>query len=244
MGTIKITINTTQKEYRTPLTYEQLAEEYQPKYAHRIVLAVANQKIRELHKNITRDAEVAFETIADRVGHDTYVRSACMLLMKALSDVAGSPVGGEAAMEYTVGRGYYCMPKGSLAQRVVRMQEGGERIDEAFVAQVKERMLRLVEADLAIVKRAYPTDEAIELFRAQGMDDKVRLFRYRRGSFINVYCLDGYYDYNYGYMVPRTGYLEYFDLIPYKGGMMLLLPDRTRPEEVDAFEPREKFLKP
>lgn len=242
MGTIKITVNGTEKEYTTPLTYEQLAEQYQSEYAHRIVLAVANQKIRELHKNITRDVEVTFETISDRVGHDTYVRSACMLLMKAVSDVAGSPLAGKAAMEYTVGRGYYCMPKGSLAQRIIRIGEDGERIDEAFVAQVKERMLQLVEADLAIVKKAYPADEAIELFRAQGMDDKVRLFRYRRGSFINVYCLDGYYEYNYGYMVPRTGYLKYFDLISYKGGMMLLLPDRAQPEKVKPFEPREKFF--
>ena len=71
MGTIKITVNGTEKEYTTPLTYEQLAEQYQSEYAHRIVLAVANQKIRELHKNITRDVEVTVETISDRLGHDT-----------------------------------------------------------------------------------------------------------------------------------------------------------------------------
>ena len=92
------------------------------------------------------------------------------------------------------------------------------------------------------MKRAYPTDEAIELFDSQGMDDKVRLFRYRRGSYVNVYCLDGYYDYNYGYMVPSTGYLQHFDLIPYRNGMMLMLPDRQEPELVPAFEPREKLF--
>ena len=47
------------------------------------------------------------------------------------------------------------------------------------------------------------TDDAIALFESQGMADKVQLFRYRRASCINVYELDGYYDYNYGYMVLR-----------------------------------------
>lgn len=100
-------------------------------------------------------------------------------------------------------------------------------------------MQELVRENLPIMKRAYPTDEAIELFDSQGMDDKVRLFRYRRGSYVNVYCLDGYYDYNYGYMVPSTGYLQHFDLIPYRNGMMLMLPDRQEPELVPAFEPRK-----
>lgn len=239
---IRITVDGRCREYQTPITFEQLAKEHQPEYTHRIVLAIANRKIRELHKNITRDVEVSFETTAGRIGHDTYVRSACMLLMKAISDVAGSPEEGTASMEYTVGKGYYCIPKGKLAERVLLPDGSAKRMDPAFAEQVRTRMRQLVDADIAIVKQAMPTDEAVELFASQGMQDKVRLFRYRRGSFINVYCLDGYYDYNYGYMVPATGYLQHFDLIPYEGGLMLLLPGRPEPEKTVEFEPREKFF--
>lgn len=240
---VKVTVNGECREYRSPVTYEQLAGEHQGEYGHRIVLAVANNKIKELYKNVAKDVTVTFQTTADRIGHDTYVRSACMLMLKAVSDVSGSMQEGKASVEFSIGRGYFCLPKGNLAARVVsRSGDGRERIDPSFVEQVKARMQELVRENLPIMKRAYPTDEAIELFDSQGMDDKVRLFRYRRGSYVNVYCLDGYYDYNYGYMVPSTGYLQHFDLIPYRNGMMLMLPDRQEPELVPAFEPREKLF--
>ena len=240
---VKVTVNGICREYRSPVTYEQLAGEHQKEYDHRIVLAVANNKIRELYKNVAKDVTVTFQTTADRIGHDTCVRSACMLMLKAISDVAGSPQEGKASVEYSIGRGYFCLPKGKLAERVVTGSQDGEgRIDPSFVEQVKTRMQELVRDDLPIMKHAYPTEEAIELFDSQGMDDKVRLFRYRRGSYINVYCLDGYYDYNYGYMVPSTGYLQDFDLIPYRNGMMLMLPGRKEPERVPEFEPKEKLV--
>lgn len=240
---VKVTVNGECREYRSPVTYEQLAGEHQREYGHRIVLAVANNKIKELYKNVAKDVTVTFQTTADRIGHDTYVRSASMLMLKAVSDVSGSMQEGKASVEFSIGRGYFCLPKGNLAARVVsRSGDGRERIDPSFVEQVKAQMQELVRENLPIMKRAYPTDEAIELFDSQGMDDKVRLFRYRRGSYVNVYCLDGYYDYNYGYMVPSTGYLQHFDLIPYRNGMMLMLPDRQEPELVPAFEPREKLF--
>lgn len=240
---VKVTVNGTCREYEDGITYETLAQEHQQEYEHRIILAVAGGKIKELHKKVDKDVTVTFQTLSDRVGHDTYVRSAVMLLIKAISDVAGSPEEGEVSVEFTIGRGLYCVPKGRLAERVVIADGEEERQMEAeFVDRVKERMAEMVAAGLPITKKAYPTDEAIALFEAQGMDDKVRLFRYRRGSYINVYCLDGYYDYNYGYMVPDTSYLQYFDLLPYKEGMILMLPDRWDPETMGSFEPRDKLF--
>ena len=66
----------------------------------------------------------------------------------------------------------------------------------------------------------------MELFRKEGMKDKEKLFRYRRGSFVNIYEMDGYYDYYYGYMLPNAGYVKWFDVIAYEDGFMLLLPDK------------------
>ncbi len=74
------------------------------------------------------------------------------------------------------------------------------------------------------------------------MSDKVQLFKYRRGSYINVYCLDGYYDYYYGYMVPDTGYLECFDVVRYREGLMLMLPDAADPAETPEPEERAKLF--
>ena len=91
-----------------------------------------------------------------------------MLMLKAVSDVSGSLQEGKASVEFSIGRGYFCLPKGNLAARVVsRSGDGRERIDPSFVEQVKMRMQELVRENLPIMKRAYPTDEAIELFDSQ-----------------------------------------------------------------------------
>lgn len=227
-----MTVNVDGKEifYEDNVTYERIARSVQENYAHRIVLAVANGKIKELFKTPADGAKIHFLTMADKIGHDTYVRSATMLLMKAASDVMGEPQKSKLKVEFSIGKGLFCSPRGELT------------VDSAFVERVKLRMKELVVQKLPFTKTAWPTDEAIALFASQGMTDKVQLFRYRRGSYVNVYCLDGYYDYNYGYMVPDTGYLSLFEVIPYRDGLMLMLPSAAAPEQMPDFEERKKLF--
>ena len=74
------------------------------------------------------------------------------------------------------------------------------------------------------------------------MHDKEHLFEYRRVSKVNIYDIDGYEDYNYGYMVPDTGYLKYFELYPYDEGFVLQLPTAENPTEIPEFAPQEKLF--
>ena len=85
-------------------------------------------------------------------------------------------------------------------------------------------------------------EEAKEIFKMQNMKDKEKLFRYRRSSFVNVYCLDGYYDYYYGYMLPSTGYLKCYDVMLYENGILLLIPGMENPDKLSYFEPKEKLF--
>ena len=110
------------------------------------------------------------------------------------------------------------------------------------IGRVKERMHELVEADLMITKKSYHVDDAMALFEKLGMQDKIKLFRYRRSSSINVYCLGDYYDYYYGYMMPSTSYVTEFDVIPYENGLMLVLPYNNEPLSKDTFQPRHKLF--
>ncbi len=227
---VRIHIDGKEKLYEEGIKYEIIAKEYQHLYKEPIALVIINGKIRELMKRVDRDCELTFATYGDAIGHKTYVRSAIMLLMKAIKDVAGYETAAETKVEFAIGAGYYC-----------RFRKGFS-LDEKQIVRVKERMQELVEADLAITKKAYPAEEAIALFKKYGMNDKVKLFRYRRSSTINVYCLGDYYDYYYGYMLPSTGYISCFDLLPYENGLILLLPEKEEPEKLPVFEPRKKLF--
>ena len=84
---------------------------------------------------------------------------------------------------------------------------------EEVLAKIEGKMREYVEADLPICKRTMRKEDAREIARRQGMPDKDELFRYRRASNVNLYELDGFYDYFYGYMPASTGDLKVFSLM-------------------------------
>lgn len=227
----KLTINGAVAEYEDGLKYEIVAMDYQKDFDDTIALTIVNGKITELCKPIKGDAEVSFITLKDAIGNKCYVRTATMIAMKACYDVLGKDNLARLVLDYAIGQGYYIDVK----------LNNGELTDE-MVSKIKERMQEIVELDKPITKRSYPKEEAMKLFKELGMDDKLKLFRFRGSSSINVYCMDDFYDYYYGYMLPRAGYVKYFDLFKYESGIMLMLPKKETPTKLDFFEPREKLF--
>lgn len=226
-----VTIGDEKREYRVGTTYEEIAEAYQDVYDDTIALVLVNGKIRELSKRVEKDCEVQFLTLCDDAGHKAYVRTATLILMKAVRDVIGDKSLKKVKVEFTIGCGYYIDVQGDVI------------IDKAVAEKIEKRMKEIVEENAEIVKKAYPTAEAIEIFKTHGMSDKVKLFKYRKSSTVNVYELNGFHDYYYGYMLPRTGYVRYFELLPYENGLILNLPEKHAPKQLQKFVPRTKLFK-
>ena len=176
---VTITIDGVPKQYPSGTTYREIAEEYQPEYKDMIGLVKENGKVRELIKKAEKDCTLSFLTIRDTIGHKTYVRTGLMILIKAIYDVLGEMVS-KVKIEFAIGQGYYCS---------VRMEE---KLTQQQVDQIGKRMNEMVAGDLPITKKSYPKDEAMEIFHKYKMYDKEKLFRYRRSSFVNIYCLDGF----------------------------------------------------
>lgn len=225
-----VTIGDKTEVYEEDIKYEVIAGQHQAEYKEPIALVIVDGVIRELMKRLQKDCKIDFITYRDVIGHKTYVRTAIMLMMKAIKDVAGMETAANVKVEFAIGHGYYCS------------FQNGHTLDEEEIARVKSRMKELVELDLLLTKKSYPAREAVALFEKLGMKDKVSLFKYRRSSNINVYCLGDYYDYFYGYMLPSTGYVKKFDLFPYEDGMILLLPERQSPEVLPDFKPMPKLF--
>lgn len=225
-----VTIDGVQKQIERGTTYETVVREYQPQYDDMIVAVAANGRIRELFKKINRDCVITFFTLRDGVGHKTYVRTATMLMFKAIFDVFGSECAQRSRVEFTVGNGLYVNPGCEIAST------------EENARKIKKRMMELVEAGTPFMKRTCPLDEALDLFKKQEMSDKEKLFRYRMNSQVNIYEIEGYYDYYYGYMMPNAGYVKWFDIINYEGGFMLLLPTKGNPKEISPFREQKKLF--
>lgn len=198
-----------------------------------VLLVLANGRLQELSHRIIEDCTVVPVTIGDEIGMATYRRSLNLLFNKAVMDVEKERNPGQnvrVCLNFSNGNGYYYTFSGE------------ENPDEEFAKLVKKRMLDLVEQDLPIQRKTLSTFSAIRFFRTHGFSYKERLLKYRRVSTVNLYVLDDYLDYFYGYMVYSTGFLKRFDVSCYEKGLALVFPRHREPEVLRAYEPFPKLF--
>lgn len=222
-----ITVTVGQEKYvlEKGACFESLANQVQNQYPDDIALARFNGKLTELFKAIPGDGEVEFLTTKTGIGREVYRRSVTMMMQRAIHDVDKTL---HTQILFSLSQGYFC-----------RIHEK-DKVDEKFLLSLKAAMEMLVERDLPIVKTSMDTAEAIELFKSYEMFSRGSIFGYRQSSKVNIYSIGNYQDYYYGYMMPRTGLLRYFDLIPYDDGFVLLFPDGNTKEVAD-FTPSHKL---
>lgn len=226
---VRLTINTQIKEYPEDITWQKVAQEYQKEYSDEILLVQVNGKLQELQEKI-REGEVQFVTARQKPGISAYQRSATLLMLKAFYAEAGPENVEKVIVDFSIGKGFFVEARGNFT------------LDQRLLDQVKAKMQEYVDQEIPILKRSISTDDAIERFHRHRMYDKERLFRYRRVSRVNVYSIDGFEDYFYGYMVPNTKYIRYFDLKLYEYGFVLMLPSMLAPTVLPEFAPLPKLF--
>lgn len=207
-----------------------MAAAREKEYKDDIILANVNGKLVELWKEVEETDQVAFVTTGSAIGNHTYRRSVCMLMLAAIYKIVPKDSIQKVCVQYSVSKGYYCNLKADFPTT------------PEFIAKIKEKMLEMVKQDMPFNKRSMNTEDAVKLFHKYKMYDKEKLFRYRRVSRVNIYELDGFEDYHYGYMAPSTGMLGVFDLFPYDEGFVLQLPVKSAPKEVPVFQPQQKLF--
>ncbi len=226
----RVKIGDEERQYIAGTSYQQIAEEFRDRYDNDIVLAYVNGKLQELRKEVKSDCTLDFETTAGAIGHETYKRSMSLLLVKSIYDVYSREKIQKVRIHFSVSKGYYCTVDGNVP------------LDQEFVSKVEGRMRELAQKDIPIDKRSVGTDEAVALFHRHGMYDKEKLFEYRRVSRVNIYNMNEFEDYFYGYMVPSAGYLKYFSIHLYDEGFVLQMPVRRDPARVPGFVPQNKLF--
>jgi len=191
-----------------------------------IVAVAMNYKLYELTHRVAHDIEVTPVSMAQSDGMRIYRRSLTFLLVVAVHELfPGVRVYVDHSLTFG---GLYCEV------------QGREPFTPEEVARLEQRMRQMVAEDIPIDKRSVSLDEARELFKARGEQDKVRLLRYRARNYATLYRLYGMEDYFHGYMVPSTGYLRQFALQHYSTGFILRYP---RPEEPMVLQPVVEYPK-
>jgi uridine kinase len=182
------------------------------------IAALVDGTLRELTYEIRRDCQVTPIDLSQSDGVRIYRRSLAFLMVAAAHRLfPGIAIFVDHSLPYG---GYYCEVRNR------------EPFSEAELEALSEEMRRIVEADLPIIREIKPLDEALEVFRERGELDKVAIFQTRdrkRKAYLRLYGLDGHRDYFHGYMVPSTGYLQFYRLLRWENGFILQFPRRREP---------------
>ena len=227
--TITIRCKNTGRSHKVPMgfTLEEVYEMLDIDMPLGPTSAKVNNKVEGLHFMLFNDKDVEYLDITSSSGMRTYTRSLFFVLYKAVRDLYPSA---KLRIDTPVSNGYYC-----------ELDIDGGITDEV-VGNLKARMHEIVNANLSFHRITCPTDEAIARFKADGLDDKVRLLESLGSLYTTYYTLDDTADYFYGSLLIKTGQLPLFDLRAYGGGLFLRLPDPQRPGELRPFVEQPKMF--
>lgn len=170
------------------------------------------------------NGEIHLLRYSDGVGKKVYTRTACFLVFLAIRTLWPDAV---SKISCTMGNSIYlCI----------------ENAKDFSVDALKAQVCEYISEDFPLIRRRLPRQEAIEQFRRNNQPDKAELLQWLHEDFFDEYIYKDFSDYFFGEMLPSSGYLTVWNLLPAEGGVILLYPDDLSPEHPAEFKSSPNFF--
>lgn len=199
-------------------TIESLVKEYDLPY--KILAAKVDNKVSELTKTIDKSCTIEFLDLRNQSANLIYQRSVSLIYLKAINDVFGKI---SVGIQNSLNKGLYTE---------IRTHKP---ITKKEVKAIEDRMRQIVNQDIPFVKEVFDKEEALKVLIQEGHSEKVRMLQKATDvKKLPFYSIDGFKNFFYGQMVPSTGYIQYFELIKYRRGVILRFPHPSEPDKIPA----------
>lgn len=193
------------------------------KLKYKLVAARVNYKVEDLNFLVYKPKDVEFIDLSVPSGMRVYVRTLSMVISKAVTEIFQDKA---FRIEHPISKGYYCMLDGHNGP-----------ITEDIIAAIKLQVKKIIAEGQKIVSEEKQTKVVKELFGVKkNQKDKVSLFETLGNPYCRFFRIDNYVDYYNGVLLPSTDYLDVFDLVPYYDGMLMVVPNRENPVELEKIE--------
>ena len=160
------------------------------------------------------NGEVRLLRYGDEAGKECYLRTAWFVIFLAIRQLWPKA---SAKTSCTLGSSLYIEVTG---------------VPDFSPERLKEHIAQLVAQDIPLIRRRVPLTEAMERYEADAQPDKTRLLSWRQADYFDEYCYGDFSDYYYGEMMPSTGFLTVWDVIPAENGFIFVYPDDQNPEKL------------
>jgi len=214
------------KNTKTYHTYQigtsliEVFENLQIELKYQVVAARVNYKVEDLNFLIYKPKDIEFIDSSTSSGMRVYVRTLCMVLSKAISELYPQAT---LCIEHPISKGYYC-----------KLENLGEPLTAPIISKIKTRVDLIISQGKPIVSEEKQTKVVKELFENQSNEkDKIALFETLGNPYCRFFRIDNYIDYYNGVLLPSTDYLGLYDLTAYYDGLLLGVPNRENPFELE-----------
>ena len=160
------------------------------------------------------NGEVRLLRYGDEAGKECYLRTAWFVIFLAIRQLWPKA---SAKTSCTLGSSLYIEVMG---------------VPDFSPERLKEHIAQLVAQDIPLIRRRVPLTEAMERYEADAQPDKTRLLSWRQADYFDEYCYGDFSDYYYGEMMPSTGFVTVWDVIPAENGFIFVYPDDQNPEKL------------
>ena len=221
-------VNTgTSRTFPEGLTLMEMLPSFMEETEYPIIAARVNNVCQGLKYRAFNSRKVEFLDYTSYSGRSVYCNSLCFLLCKAARDVFPEC---KIVLRRPISKGYFCsIDKGD-----------GTVLSQEELDLITSRMRMIVDEDMPFRRHEVLVDEAIEMFRSMGYDDKVKLLETSGDVYVNYYTLGDTPDYYYEALLPSAGYLKVWSLTMYRDGLLLRVPDRHAPGQLAPFVEQPK----
>ena len=185
-----------------------------------LAAALVNNELKPLDSGLLTDCTVLPVTIDSVQGATTYRRSLCFLLAIAVRELHP---GRRLVAGMAIGTGFF------------HQFADGRPMSADDVHALETRMRELVERDVPISLEWRSWADAVEYFRASSQPDTLLLLEHLNDSLIPLNECVGFRDLHVNPLVPSTGVLSTFELLPYQGGLLLRYPHKEAPDRITPF---------
>ncbi len=224
--TIHCLNNNTYTDFQKGINLLEISNNLSINTGYKIVSAKVNNKIEPLDYEVYGNKTVEFIDIAHSSGMRIYVRSLCFILAKSVAEILPDE---RLNIEHPLSKGYFCKIKNK------------EKIDQKTILAIKTRMQEIVDANLPFIRVEEETTKVVKMFRERGFEDKALLLETSGNLYSKYYKLGDSVDYFYGSLVPSTNYINLFDLEAYGNGLLLRVPNRNNPIELEPILEQQKM---
>ena len=203
-----------------------------------IIAAHVNYKVENLDFLLYKPKDIEFLDASSPSGMRAYVRTLSMVLACAVNELYPRM---DLRVEHPISKGYYCTLQWHRNKEEDPEAKPAPVMTREIIAAIKERMLQIIAENRPISEEEKQTKEVIRMF-AERYNNESSIFETLGNPYCRYFSMGEYIDYYTNVLLPSSGYVTLFDLLPFQDGLLLRIPNRDNPTVLEDAVAQDKMF--